>query len=495
MLLYLNVLNGLTALLSVAVQFLVLHIFGIGTHTDGYFLSLAIIQFLLTLIGGVLTTLFLPVYDEVRQIGEAAARKFTNAVFASVLVLGVATAAGAWVGAPYLLRLFASGFDKTKLDTAVGLLSIFVLAIPFQFANLFLNAYLDAQRLLALSYLGALIPGLVNLGTLLIFADIYGMASLAVAFIVSSAITFVILLVYARARAGIGLGNPLAAEARASVTRLAVRSTHMEVGSLIYSLREPITTNFLSYFGGNLITLYVLTRRIYFTLLTLANAPLLKVLMIKASGHVAAREHDKLKAALIDVVRSNTPLIALGFAGLVLLLKPLLNIFFSHSLLSTEINQLYLFFLALLPLHFVLFYQTPFVQVAYAMQRSASILWINVKFILLYLLLLLLLTPVLGSLSFAAALFVAQAACTSLVLNVLRTEITLPRLPEACLMLTTGVMIAGLVALQFLMDGEVVLRIGLQALLILGWIVLVREELLFLLRTSLTRTLFPADEI
>src|SRR5260370_35716925 len=144
MLILLNVLNALTALLSIAVQFLVLRIFGVGVHTDGYFLSLAVAQFLLTLIGGALTTLFLPVYAEIRSNSETAARNLCDAVFTAVLLLGFITAAATWEVAEYLLRLFASGFDKTKLNAAVDLLSIFALAIPFQFANLFLNAYLDA---------------------------------------------------------------------------------------------------------------------------------------------------------------------------------------------------------------------------------------------------------------------------------------------------------------------------------------------------------------
>ena len=87
---------------------------GAGMVADAYYVAFRIPNTLRRLVGeGALTIAFIPVFVEERQRSEADAWSLANAVATFLFLLLLAITAGSMLGAPWIVRLIALGFDDT----------------------------------------------------------------------------------------------------------------------------------------------------------------------------------------------------------------------------------------------------------------------------------------------------------------------------------------------------------------------------------------------
>ena len=94
--------------------------YGRGDALEAFLIALVLPSIVAGIIGGAFSQTFLPIYMRVRRKRGAAAadRLFRHSLaLGTVFLLGAAAAL--WVGAPWVLRLLAAGYEPEKFDLAV----------------------------------------------------------------------------------------------------------------------------------------------------------------------------------------------------------------------------------------------------------------------------------------------------------------------------------------------------------------------------------------
>ena len=109
-----NLLNFLSIFLSVFFQILLVRSFGASLQTDTYYITIGITQFFNSLFLGYITDLFIPVYNEVKLKSKEESLRFTGAVFLLILFIGSLLSIIIFLSAPFLVKIFATGFNDEK---------------------------------------------------------------------------------------------------------------------------------------------------------------------------------------------------------------------------------------------------------------------------------------------------------------------------------------------------------------------------------------------
>lgn len=103
------------------------YIYGASVYSDIYIMSMNIPIIVFDLIGVAIATTFIPLYYENDKVGgESQALKFSNNIFNITLGLGVIISLICFLFAKPLVKLFAMGFEGSKLDLAVNFTRIMI---------------------------------------------------------------------------------------------------------------------------------------------------------------------------------------------------------------------------------------------------------------------------------------------------------------------------------------------------------------------------------
>jgi putative peptidoglycan lipid II flippase len=405
MILFLQTLNILNVILGVLFQLLLLRLFGASVETDVFFLANAIVQFLSALLTGFLLDVYIPMYHAVKVESEAEAHRFAGAMFGLALGVSFVLLLLVLFAAPLLITLFASGFSEEKASAAQQALRVLSLSIPFTVSTLVLHSTLNAHLMLAVTYWVNLITPAFGIGAVVLLGAAHGLYPILTALVAASAVAFLVVLIYYRAQFGWHWANPFALPVVKSLLRL---NLPVRAGTLIYSLRGPLTMNVLSFFPTGTLTLYQYADKILATLFSIANAPVLQILYTKASSLLPQAKYAEVSSALKATVRSNVALTVAALIPTVLLFQPVFGMLLKHRVSPEELSTMFLFFLALAPFYLTLSFETPFVNITLALKQGKRVLRIGTIFVVLYSLFLFGGKQMLGLYAVPVALFLAQ---------------------------------------------------------------------------------------
>ncbi|HXG39140.1 MAG TPA: lipid II flippase MurJ [Bacteroidota bacterium] len=405
MIIFLQALNILNVALGVLFHLLLLRTFGVSVETDTFFLATAIVQFGSSFLTGFLLDLYVPMYHEIKAQSETNAQQFSGAVFILALGLSILLLLLILLAAPLLVSLFASGFSEEKMLAAEHTLRILSLSVPFTVATLVLNSTLNAHLIMAVTYWTNLLPPLFGMAAVVLISSTYGLDGVLAALVVASAVAFAGVLLYYRKQFGWHWANPLHVPAVRSLLR---QNIPVRVGTLVYSLRGPLTTNMLSFFPTGSLTLYQYADKILTTLFSVANAPILQILYMKASTLLPQSKLEELKGVLKATVRSNIALTVALLIPTVTLFQPVFGALLHQRITPEELSTMFVLFLALVPFYLTLAFEMPFVNITLALKRGNQVLRIGTTFVLLYGLFLYAGVGELGIYAIPVALFLAQ---------------------------------------------------------------------------------------
>jgi putative peptidoglycan lipid II flippase len=405
MILKLNILNLINILFSVSFQVLLVRLFGVALQTDVYYLSLGITQFTSGLFTGLLCDLYIPVYNDIKAKSEDESKRFAGAVFSLMFITGFVISTSVFIFAPYLVKVFASGFTPEKVAFSAKLVRILSVSILFTSLTIVVNAILNANLFMSITYLTALSIPLFNLIALLLFAKQYGIEAVIYAMVFSSILNFLILFIYLIKRIGWKLSNPFT---QSDISYLLKQNIPIRAGNIIYLLKGPITTNVLSYFPTGYITLFNYADRLLSISFNITNSPTLQILYVKESNLLSRKKLEELKDVLLLTIRSNTILFIGVIIPTMVFFKEVFGFLFAPKVTSSQISVMYYLFLALIPFYLTLSFEMPFVNITFTMKKGLKVLQIAIVFIILYSLFLLGGVKLLGVYIIPIAPFLAQ---------------------------------------------------------------------------------------
>ena len=116
-------LTFLSRIAGYARDMVIAYFFGATASTDAFWVAFRIPNLLRRLFAeGSLTISFIPVFTEYLEKGnKEEAKKVTNAVFTILLLLLVVISIAGIVFSPYIIKIFAAGFDQETFNLAVTL--------------------------------------------------------------------------------------------------------------------------------------------------------------------------------------------------------------------------------------------------------------------------------------------------------------------------------------------------------------------------------------
>ena len=379
--------------------------FGISWELDCLFVSLTIFAFL-GIFNALIITLLTPVFNEIKNRDEKEGFEFADVVFKWSLLIGLIVCFIVLNFSDSIIRLFASGFDDKSMSLSVEILQI--LFIGFIFSNLAapVIVILNALYLFLVPAVMGLLAPLFNIAAIFFLAPKYGIKGIAFSYMFFNAFQVIILMLYIFAKTR---WRPTLKLYHDRIPDLLKHSSTAVTGSFIWGLRDIISRNIASNLGSGAITLLSFAEKIISVPTQIITAPFSRVFYSKASQLIAIARWGELKDLLSRATRISSAISVFVSAGIILFLKPLLNLLFLGSRFTeNDIYVLsYLMFIELVFL-IVLSYELFFVRVAYGAKKPVIVLVNAVIGVLLFYVLSINLTGLVGIYGLAISLSIAQ---------------------------------------------------------------------------------------
>lgn len=139
--------------------------FGAGDTMDMYFAAFLIPDFLYNLfIVGMLSSVFIPVFTDMRERSQEEAWRLTNVVLTTFVAALALCALAAVVCAPVLVKLVAPGFDSAKQEGAAALMRVMFLSPILLGISNVVGSVLQAHKMF---FSFALAPVMYNIGIII----------------------------------------------------------------------------------------------------------------------------------------------------------------------------------------------------------------------------------------------------------------------------------------------------------------------------------------
>ncbi len=162
--------------------------FGSGLETDTFFIAVTAIGLFTSMITTSINTTMIPVLSEIEAVeGKTGKRDHTNNLLNIIILLSVASIIIAWILAPYILKLLATGFEGEQYTLAVLMMRIGLPAILFASVQGVFRGYLQSELLFTESAAAQFPFNLVYITFLLFLSGTFGIKGLMVTSVIAVA--------------------------------------------------------------------------------------------------------------------------------------------------------------------------------------------------------------------------------------------------------------------------------------------------------------------
>ncbi|WP_338470952.1 murein biosynthesis integral membrane protein MurJ [Niallia sp. XMNu-256] len=142
------------------------YFYGASTTTDVYLISLTISTAVFSFLGSAISTSYVPMYSNIeKKFGKHESKWFTNNLLNILFIIITLITILGLTFAEQLVKVFASGFEGTTLESAVEFTKISLLGGYFTVGILLFNAYLRLHG----SYLVPALNGLIGHSIVILF--------------------------------------------------------------------------------------------------------------------------------------------------------------------------------------------------------------------------------------------------------------------------------------------------------------------------------------
>lgn len=120
--------------------------YGASIYSDAYITSMNIPLVVLTIIGSAISTVFIPIYNELEyKVGAKESIKFTNNVFNIIIIFCILLTVLGLIFTDDVVRVFAVGFEGKSFEIAVDFTRIIIIGTTFIGLSYLLRSYLQLK--------------------------------------------------------------------------------------------------------------------------------------------------------------------------------------------------------------------------------------------------------------------------------------------------------------------------------------------------------------
>jgi putative peptidoglycan lipid II flippase len=401
----LSIINAASAFLGFLFHIMLGRRFGISWELDCLFVSLTIFSFL-GIFNALLITLLTPVFNEIKNRDEKEGFEFADVVFKWSLFIGLVIWFVIVNFDSLIIKLFASGFDEKSLILSKEIVQILFIGFIFSTLAASVTVILNALYFFLIPALMGLLSPLLNIAAIFVLTPQYGVKGIAFSYMFFNTFQAIVLLLYIFAKTP---WRPTLKIYHHKILDLLKHSSTAVTGNFIWSLRDIISRNIASNLGSGAITLMSYADKIISVPTQIITAPFSGVFYAKASQLIAIPRWNEVKDLLSRVTRVTSSISIFVSAGIILFIKPLLNLLFLGSRF-TESDIYILSYLMIIELIYliVISYELIFVRVAYAAKKPIIVLGNSILGVALFYVLSINLPKLLGLYGLALSISLTQ---------------------------------------------------------------------------------------
>ena len=309
------------------------YFFGATASTDAFWVAFRIPNLLRRLFAeGSLTISFIPVFTEYLETkNKEEAKKVADAVFTILVFLLILISIGGILLSPYIIKLFAAGFDKSTFELAVTLNRIMFPYILFISLTALSMGVLNSLRHF---FAPAFSPVILNICIIAAVLLVYNFFSIpiyaaAVGVIIGGILQLIFQLPFLYGR---GFLFSLNKNVRhPAVKKIGFLIIPQLFGVAVYNLNILVNTQYASFMAeGSISYLYFAERLIEFPLGIIAVS-IATVLLPSLSSHVSKKDFDKFRETYSFTLRLMFFILIPALVGLIVLRVPICNLLYQRG--------------------------------------------------------------------------------------------------------------------------------------------------------------------
>jgi putative peptidoglycan lipid II flippase len=323
----LSVITGITTFLGFLFHILLGRKFGIAYQLDCFFVVLTLFSFL-GLLNSFLTSLFIPIFNDVKKDNFADSIVFADVVIKWAVLISSFVVFITLLFNYSIIKLLASGFNQTSLLLSVELNQIIAFSLIFFGIESVVSMVLNALYYYFVPAVIGLVRPILNIFAIFFLAPIFGIKGIAISYLASAFIIAFILLVYLYFKTG---WKPTLCFYHKKLPELLKKSSKMTFATLVWSFKDIITRNIASRLGEGSVALFAYAEKIIMILIKVAIEPLARVFYSKVSELSSSSKWSDIRSLFMRVTRANLLLSLLISSGLIVFLPSALGLLFGGS--------------------------------------------------------------------------------------------------------------------------------------------------------------------
>jgi putative peptidoglycan lipid II flippase len=323
----------LSRILGMIRDIVIAYLFGAGQVTDAFWVAFRIPNLLRRLFAeGTLTVSFIPVFTgRLEHGGKEKAKVISDSIFTILVCLLILISAVGIIFSPYIVKIFASGFNEQAFNLAVLLNRIMFPYILFiSLTALSMGILNSLKHFFAPSFSPVLFNICMILFAILLhdYFDI-PIVSLAVGVIIGGIIQFLFQIPFLRSRHF--LFKPKLLFNNPDIKKIFTLIVPQIFGLAVYNLNIIVNTQYASYLPEGTVSYLFLSERLIEFPLGIIAVSLATVLLPNFSSYIAKGDLNKFKETYIQSVRILFYILVPATFGLIALSQPICNILYQRG--------------------------------------------------------------------------------------------------------------------------------------------------------------------
>ena len=307
--------------------------FGAGFQTDAFYVAFRIPNLLRRLFAeGSLSVVFIPVFSGYLEAGDRReAKKALRCVFTLLLAVLVAVTVLGIVFAPWVVKLFAAGFDARTFDLAVHLNRlVFPYVLLISLTALAMGVLNSVRHFFAPAFSPVLLNLCMIAAAVLLYAKFeVPIVSLCFGVLLGGAAQLAVNLFFLRRESFMfGFSNP---RGHPAVKRIGLLMLPQLFGIAVYNLNILVNTQYASFMSEGTVSYLYFAERLTEFPLGVAAVSLATVMLPTLSALSARGDYEGFAAEYSRTLRRMLFVVVPAMAGLVALRIPICNFLYQHG--------------------------------------------------------------------------------------------------------------------------------------------------------------------
>lgn len=327
-----SLLTLLSRLVGYARDVTVAYYFGASFQTDAFYVAYRIPNLLRRLFAeGSLTVAFIPVFTDYLNKERSKAKSALNSIFSTLFIILIVVTLLGVILSPYIIKLFAFGFDQETFELAVRLNRIMFPYILFISLAALSMGVLNSLRHFFAPAFSPVIFNLAIIASIVLFYSYLEKPIMALAYGVITGGVLQLLINFPFLKAKNFLFSFSSNLFHPAVKRLGILIAPQLFGLAVYNLNILVNTQFASFMPSGTVTYLFFSERLIELPLGVIAVSIATVMLPKLSSEVVAENIEEFKRSYVYSIKLMFFILLPALVGLIVLRVPICNVLFQRG--------------------------------------------------------------------------------------------------------------------------------------------------------------------